>query len=132
MYRRINALICSILILFSSAGSLLASDMHSCKSDKQEESVHCSLPMEKMDCCPMEQQENTCNCPEMNNENSVPQETAPFVIVNSANHPGEFLASHFILFNPDFAIQQEYRFSENVNSNLTDNKIYKSLHSFLI
>ena len=80
----------------------------------------------------MEQQENTCNCPEMNNENSVPQETAPFVIVNSSNHPGEFIASHFILLNPDFTIQQEYRFSENVNSNLTDNKIYKSLNSFLI
>jgi hypothetical protein len=132
MFRKINALLCSLLILYTSAGNLLAFDRHSCKREQQQDSRHCPMPMEKMDCCPMEQKENSCNCPEMNNNSSDPQETTPYVIINSANHPSEFIACHFILLGPDLSIQQEYSFSGNFNSHLTHNKIYKTIHSFLI
>ena len=132
MYKRIVALICSILTLYSASGNLFTAGVHSCKMEKQEESIHCSLPMEKMDCCPVEQQEATCNCPEMNTESSAPEETAPFVIFTPVNHPGDFIVSHFVLLGPDLTVQQQFMFSENINSNFAHNKIYKTNHSFLI
>ena len=132
MIKKITALFCITLIILTGTSNLLGGTAHMCKGAQQESKSHCSMPMEKMPCCPPEQPQDSCACPEMNNHPDIPAETSPAVFWNTSVNSGEFFVPVHSAFLVEPELQRQYAVLENFYSTSKHNKIYISIHSFLI
>ena len=132
MHKKIIALFCMTLIVFTGTSNLFSNPLHNCKMTKPENKDQCSMAMEKMSCCPPEQQEKTCTCPEMNTHNDFPKETSPAVFVSNFNYSFDFIITGFFVTISQPEIVKQYPPAKNIYLTSNDNKIYKSVHAFLI
>jgi len=122
-----------LLILSTGMNSLFSANHHQCKLEVKKQESHCPMEMEKMDCCPVETHNNSCKCPEMNSENNLPSETSPVVLLNSISQTfGKYLTFQIKIFKIENQIVREYVSFEILNTPLYNNKIYKSVQTFLI
>jgi hypothetical protein len=119
-----------ILLIFSMTSNLLAGGSHECV---KEDPDHCAMPLKKMDCCPAEQQANSCNCAEMNRNSNQPRETSPVVLLTSdINNFGKYITLQFDLINPESQYQQYFNPSDTDFGIIDNSKKYILIHTFLI
>ena len=132
MKRKITALVSIIIILLSNSANLFASDHSDCKIMEAQNDNHCEMMEMKMDCCPSEQPlSQACVCPEMNNSDQTDSELPQYTITKSLENPGKILVQ-FITLNHYVQIISNQLHVNSYNSLSPDNKIYKSIQSFLI
>jgi len=131
MRTKISALFSIVLMLFYAGSGLIANGTHECKKEQQRPEMHCEKTMQKMDCCPVEQQAGNCNCPDMDNNTDVPGETTAVLVFNPPINPGDFIALHYLRLKPHIKINKDF-FSDFLCPPIKNSKIYITKHSFLI
>ena len=128
--RKLTAVFCIILLMLSMTANLLAGASHECVTEDPE---HCTMPVKKMDCCPVEQQENSCNCAEMSGNNHQPQETSPVVLLTSdINSFGKYITLQSDLIQAQFHDQAYFKSNDSYFGIVDNSKKYIRIHTFLI
>ena len=131
MKRKITAVLTIAILIVSNGASLFAGSHSNCKMNEQKDAGQCEMMDMKMDCCPSEQPASqACECPEMNNSQNNP-ELPPFIITKSLENPSK-ISLQFITLNHFEQATLKRLPVYSYNSLKPENKIYKSIQSFLI